>query len=60
MERLSVGLNRVVLFDNWRAPISDGYFSKLTVNNSGRAWGTRQDDTIMQVSMCIVLSFLNL
>ncbi|KAK3865004.1 hypothetical protein Pcinc_029357 [Petrolisthes cinctipes] len=48
MERLSVGLNRVVKYDNWRAPIDDGYFSKLTVNNSGRAWGTRQDDTVMQ------------
>ncbi|XP_042870166.1 phenoloxidase 1-like [Penaeus japonicus] len=48
MERLSLGLPRVQKLENWRAPISDGYFSKLTVNNSGRAWGSRQDDTIMQ------------
>ncbi|XP_047489433.1 phenoloxidase 1-like [Penaeus chinensis] len=48
MERLCLGLPRVQKLENWRAPIDDGYFSKLTVNNSGRAWGTRQDDTKMQ------------
>lgn len=48
MERLSVGLNRVVKLENWRVPITDGYFSKLTINNSGRAWGTRQDNTLMK------------
>ncbi|XP_063613208.1 phenoloxidase 3-like [Penaeus indicus] len=48
MERLSLGLPRVQKLENWRAPIADGFFSKLTTNNSGRAWGTRQDDTIMQ------------
>nr|ACM61983.1 prophenoloxidase [Penaeus chinensis] len=47
MERLCLGLPRVQKLENWRAPIDDGYFSKLTVNNSGRAWGTRQDDTKM-------------
>ncbi|ROT84654.1 prophenoloxidase-2 [Penaeus vannamei] len=48
MERLSLGLPRVQKLENWRAPIEDGYFPKLTVNNSGRAWGSRQDDTVMQ------------
>ncbi|KAK7074704.1 Common central domain of tyrosinase [Halocaridina rubra] len=48
MERLSVNLNRVVPLNNWRVPIPDGYFSKLTVNNSGRNWGTRQDNTLLQ------------
>nr|XP_053647282.1 hemocyanin F chain-like [Cherax quadricarinatus] len=48
MERLSVDLNRVEKLENWRVPISDGYFSKLTSNNSGRAWGTRQDDSLMK------------
>lgn len=48
MERLSVDLNRVEKLENWRVPIRDGYFSKLTSNNSGRAWGTRQDDSLMK------------
>ncbi|KAG7164723.1 Phenoloxidase 1-like [Homarus americanus] len=48
MERLSVGLRRVEKLENWRIPIPDGYFSKLTVNNSGRAWGTRQDNTYLK------------
>ncbi|KAK7074702.1 Oxidoreductase activity protein [Halocaridina rubra] len=48
MERLSVELNRVLPLNNWRVPVPDGYFSKLTVNNSGRAWGTRQDNTLPQ------------
>nr|XP_027235787.1 phenoloxidase 3-like [Penaeus vannamei] len=46
MERLSLGLPRVQKLDNWRVPIEDGYFPKLTVNNSGRAWGSRQDNTL--------------
>nr|AFA26602.1 prophenoloxidase [Macrobrachium nipponense] len=45
MERLSHSLNRVLPMTGLRDPVVDGYFSKLTVNNSGRAWGTRQDDT---------------
>nr|CAE46724.1 prophenoloxidase [Homarus gammarus] len=48
MERLSVGLRRVEKLENWRIPVPDGYFSKLTVNNSGRAWGTRQDNTFLK------------
>lgn len=49
MERLSVGLPRVEKLENWRVPIPDGYFSKLTVNNSSRPWGTRQDNTTIKV-----------
>nr|CBW54878.1 putative prophenoloxidase [Cancer pagurus] len=48
MDRLSVSLNRVQKLSNWRLPISDGYFPKLTINNSGQAWGSRQDNTLMQ------------
>ncbi|XP_071543965.1 phenoloxidase 3-like [Panulirus ornatus] len=48
MERLSVGLSRVEKLDNWRVVVPDGYFSKLTVNNTGRAWGSRQDDTLLK------------
>nr|ABR12412.1 prophenoloxidase [Procambarus clarkii] len=48
MERLSVNLKRVEKLENWREPIPDGYFSKLTVNNSGRPWGTRQDNTLLK------------
>lgn len=51
MDRLSVGLNRVEKLGNWRIPIPDGYFSKLTINNSGQAWGSRQDNTLMQVGV---------
>nr|AGE48302.1 prophenoloxidase [Callinectes sapidus] len=48
MERLSVGLNRVEKLSNWRIPIPDGYFPKLTISNSGQTWGSRQDNTLMQ------------
>nr|ACI46633.1 prophenoloxidase [Portunus trituberculatus] len=48
MDRLSVGLNRVQKLSNWRIPIPDGYFPKLTINNSGQTWGSRQDNTLMQ------------
>ncbi|XP_071525779.1 phenoloxidase 1-like [Panulirus ornatus] len=48
MERLSVKINRVEPLENWRVPIPDGYFSKLTINNSGQAWGTRQDNTLLK------------
>nr|XP_045613037.1 phenoloxidase 2-like [Procambarus clarkii] len=48
MERLSVNLKRVEKLENWREPIPDGYFSKLTVNNSGRPWGIRQDGTFLK------------
>ncbi|XP_066957149.1 phenoloxidase 2-like [Macrobrachium rosenbergii] len=48
MERLSHGLNRVLPLSSLRHPIEDGYFSKLTVNNSGKAWGTRQDNTMLK------------
>ncbi|XP_068228541.1 phenoloxidase 3-like [Palaemon carinicauda] len=48
MERLSVGLNRVIPLNSLREPIPDGYFSKMTINNSGRAWGTRQDNTMLR------------
>ena len=63
MERMSVGLPRVVKLDNFRAPIPDGYFSKLRFDNSdinrtpvtglhptASLWGTRQDNTVLQVS----------
>ncbi|XP_045134884.1 phenoloxidase 3-like isoform X2 [Portunus trituberculatus] len=50
MDRLSVGLNRVQKLSNWRIPIPDGYFPKLTINNSGQTWGSRQDNTLMQDS----------
>nr|BAB83773.1 prophenoloxidase [Penaeus japonicus] len=46
LERLSLGLPRVEKLDNWRVPIEDGYFPKLTISNTGRAWGTRQDNTL--------------
>ncbi|XP_050733809.1 phenoloxidase 1-like isoform X2 [Eriocheir sinensis] len=48
MDRLSVGLNRVEKLANWRMPIPDGYFSKLTLDNSGQVWGSRQDGTLLQ------------
>lgn len=48
MERQSVGLNRVLPLNNLRVPIEDGYFPKLTVNNAGRVWGTRQDNTLLR------------
>nr|ADD70249.1 prophenoloxidase [Panulirus longipes] len=47
MERLSVGLTRTEKLENWRIPVPDGYFSKLTVNNTSRAWGTRQDNSML-------------
>ncbi|XP_063875288.1 phenoloxidase 3-like [Scylla paramamosain] len=50
MDRLSVGLNRVQKLSNWRIPIPDGYFPKLTINNAGQTWGSRQDNTLMQDS----------
>ena len=62
MERMSVGLPRVVKLDDFRAPIPDGYFSKLRFDNSdvnripvpglhpnASLWGTRQDNTVLQV-----------
>lgn len=48
MDRLSVGLNRVQKLSNWRMPIPDGYFPKLTISNSGQIWGSRQDNTLLQ------------
>nr|ACL00586.1 prophenoloxidase 2 [Penaeus monodon] len=48
MERLCLGLPRVQKLQNWKAPIKNGYFPKLTLNNSGRVWGSRQDHTTMQ------------
>ncbi|XP_064114999.1 hemocyanin AA6 chain-like [Macrobrachium nipponense] len=48
MERLCHGLNRTLALNGLREPIKDGYFSKLTVNNSGRPWGTRQDHTTLK------------
>ncbi|XP_050704837.1 phenoloxidase 1-like [Eriocheir sinensis] len=48
MDRLSVGLSRVEKLANWRIPIPDGYFSKLTLDNSGQMWGSRQDNTLVQ------------
>ena len=49
MARLGVGLPRVEKLHNWREPIPQGYFSKLTVNNSGSNWGVRQDHTYLRV-----------
>nr|AGT80129.1 prophenoloxidase [Penaeus merguiensis] len=46
IERLCLGLPRVEKLDNWRIPIEDGYFPKLTISNSGRQWGSRQDNTL--------------
>ncbi|XP_076064105.1 phenoloxidase 1-like [Oratosquilla oratoria] len=43
MERMSVGLGRVVKLDNWREPIPEGYFPKLTTGNSSLNWGSRPD-----------------
>ncbi|XP_063875278.1 phenoloxidase 3-like isoform X5 [Scylla paramamosain] len=48
MDRLSVGLNRVQKLSNWRIPIPDGYFPKLTINNAGQTWGSRQDNSLVQ------------
>ena len=64
MERMSVGLSRVVRIDDFRAPIAEGYYSKLRFDNSeanrivvpglhpnATLWGTRQDNTFLQVSL---------
>uniref|UniRef100_A0A6A7FNP2 Phenoloxidase 2-like n=1 Tax=Hirondellea gigas TaxID=1518452 RepID=A0A6A7FNP2_9CRUS len=62
MERMSVGLPRVVKLDNLREPVPDGYFSKLRFDNAdtnpnrimvpglnpnATLWGTRQDNTLL-------------
>jgi len=62
MERLSVGLPRVVKLDDFRAPIPEGYFPKLSfdtaeanvnrlpvpgVHPNATHWGTRQDNTVL-------------
>ncbi|CAL4063450.1 unnamed protein product, partial [Meganyctiphanes norvegica] len=47
-ERLSNWLNRVVKLNNWREPIPEGYFPKLTINNSAKQYGTRPDNMMLQ------------
>ncbi|CAL4058601.1 unnamed protein product, partial [Meganyctiphanes norvegica] len=47
-ERLSNWLNRVVKLSNWRVPIPEGYFPKLTINNAAKHYGTRPDNMTPQ------------
>ncbi|XP_063586243.1 hemocyanin F chain-like [Penaeus indicus] len=46
-ERLGVGLKPAEPFEDWRAPVQEGYFPHLTLGN-GYEWGNRQDNTLMQ------------
>nr|ACV33307.1 prophenoloxidase [Nebalia kensleyi] len=47
-ERLSNGLNRVQTIGDFNAPLPEGYFPKLTIQNSGRHFGGRSDNVVMK------------
>ncbi|CAL4103132.1 unnamed protein product, partial [Meganyctiphanes norvegica] len=54
-ERLSNSLDRVVSLNKWREPIPEGYFPKLTIDNSSRHYGNRPDNMIPQVFQVFAL-----
>lgn len=49
MERLSVNLEPVEAFTDWKNPIKNGYFPPIACDN-GYDWASRQDHTLFKVT----------